>query len=361
MLTEHALKYIRAQLDSLDDQILTLISQRATLAIEVGKIKRETDKEQAFYRPEREAQILQNVIKKNPGPLTTTQVTTIFRPLLTACLNLQQPIKVAFLGPEGTYSQAAVYKHFGAETMTLSTPTIERVFREIESTNASYGVVPIENSTTGVIKPTLDALLLSPLKICGEIILPVQQHLLGLQKDLNSIERVYAHEQSLMQCQHWLDNNLPKAERIAVSSNGAAAKLAASDAHSAALASDLAAMLYHLQLIALHVTDKPQNETRFLILGEQKIAPSGNDKTSLLIASPHTPGSLFDLIKPFVDHGVNISLIESRPSHDRNWSYLFFLDIEGHQEDLPVKKALEVLAKKTIMLDILGSYPKAVI
>jgi chorismate mutase/prephenate dehydratase len=361
MLTEPALKNIRTQLDVLDDQILALINQRASLAVEVGKIKRKTGMDQVFYRPEREAQILQNVIKGNSGPLNDRQVTAIFRPLLTACLNLQQPIKVAFLGPEGTYSQAAVYKHFGLETMTFPTPSIERVFREIETNNAAYGVVPIENSTTGVINTTLDALLLSPLKICGEIILPIQQHLLGLQKDFSSIKRVYAHEQSLMQCQHWLDNHLPQVERVPVSSNGAAAKLAANDRHSAALAGDLAAVLYNLELLVPHVTDNPQNETRFLILGEQKVAPSGVDKTSLLIASPHTPGSLFELIKPFVDHGVNISLIESRPCRDRNWSYLFFLDIEGHQEDVFVKQALELLAKKTIMLNILGSYPKAVI
>lgn len=358
-MTSDNLQTIRQKIDSIDKQIQLLINERAQLAQTIGNSKREQSEDKVFYRPEREAQILQAITARNTGPLSDKQVIAIFRPILTACLSLQQPIKIAYLGPEGSYSQAAIFKHFGAETMTAPTTSIERIFREIEAENVTYGVVPIENSTTGVINVTLDALMLSPLTICGEIIIDIHHHLLSKQLKLSNIEKIYAHEQSFMQCQHWLETHMPDVEQIAVASNSAAAIIAQQEQNSAAIASELCNQLYGLNSLASNIEDKPQNKTRFLILGQQKVAPSGSDKTSLLFSTPHTPGFLLNLLEPFAKQGINISLIESRPYHSGNWSYLFFIDIEGHQDDLPVKKALDSLASKSVMLNILGSYPKA--
>lgn len=350
---------LRQQIDAIDQQILQLINQRAAIAIQVGQAKRDAGILNDFYRPEREAQILSSLLEKNPGPLSVAQTTTIFRALLTACLSLQQPLKVAYLGPAGTYSQAAVYQHFGVDTTTLPVVQISQVFREVEAEHAHYGVVPIENSTNGIVTATLDALIQASVHICGEVVINIEHHLLSKSADSNSIKRVYAHEQALAQCRHWLAQNLPSCELIAVSSNGAAAQLAATETDAAAIAGDLAAEYYQLQKIHSNIQDNPLNKTRFLIVGKQKVAPSGYDKTSLLFSTPHTPGALIDLIQPFADNGVNLSLIESRPYRSRDWSYVFFIDIDGHREDQPVKQALDCLMAKSIMLTVLGSYPKA--
>lgn len=360
MSSEQELQKLRDDIDAVDLQLQKLINQRAKLALQVGKIKRTTDKSPVFYRPEREAQVLQQIVARNKGPLKDAQIRDIFRNVLTTCLALQQPIKVACLGPEGTYSQAAVFKHFGNETSTLVVQCIERVFREIEGENADYGVVPIENSTAGIINATLDALIGSQLTICGEIILPIHLYLLSSQENGGEIKKIYGHEQAFLQCDHWLNEHYPDINTVTVSSNAAAAKMALDKPDTAAIAGDLAREFYSLKIIASHIEDNPHNATRFIILGRQKVEPCGNDKTSLLISTPHTPGSLIDLMKPFAENGVNILQIASRPYRDRRWSYLFFIDIDGHQDDLPIKKALEMLNKKSVMLHVLGSYPKSV-
>lgn len=353
------LKDLRDQLDKVDLQIQQLINQRAKLALEVGRLKKTIDKKPVFYRPEREAQILRKIAERNSGPLDQQIVLQIFRTLLTACLAMQQKIKIAFLGPIGTFSQAAVFKHFGNEIETVTTETIEEVFQQVAAHRSDYGVVPIENTITGVIQPTLNALINSMPQICGEIILPIHQNLLRPAAAKIAIKHVYGHEQSLMQCKNWLATHLPTAEKIAVSSNGAAAKLVQNSHDSAAIAGDLAAEIYSLKKIAVHIEDNAQNQTRFLIIGSQSTPPSGSDKTTLLITTPHTPGALIKLIQPFADCKVNITWIESRPYQHRTWSYLFFLDIEGHQEDKNVNKALTQLATQPVMVSILGSYPKA--
>ena len=358
MTIENQLSQIRDQIDAVDIEIQNLINQRANLALEVGSIKKSSEDKSIFYRPEREAKILENIIARNSGPLSNEQITAIFRSLLTACLTLQQPIRVAFLGPAGTYSQAAVFKHFGIETKTVSAATIERVFREAEADHADYGVVPIENSTTGIIHQTLDLLMDASLSICGEIILPIHHQLLSQENSLTNIKKVYAHEQALMQCQHWLTANLLSADIIPVSSNAMAAQMAAQENQTAAIAGEMAAKEYQIPVLVANIEDNPKNQTRFLILGQQKVGQSGNDKTSFLISTPHSPGFLFDLLKPFAEHEINISLIESRPYHHRNWAYLFFMDIEGHQDDTAVKQALNDLTQKSIQINILGSYPK---
>lgn len=354
------LNNIRQQLDDIDLNIQQLINQRAELAVEIGNIKKSI-KDSSYYRPEREAQILRKIAQRNSGPLDDRIVTQIFRTLMTACLALQQKIKVAFLGPEGTFSQSAALKHFGIDIETLPAESIEQVFHKVTSQEADYGVVPIENSTAGVIKPTLNALIDSTQQICGEIILPIHQHLLRVKSASQKVKCVYAHEQSLAQCKNWLISNLPDAEKIPVSSNGLAAKLAQQDRNSAAIAGDHAAEIYTLEKVAANIEDSIQNQTRFLVIGRQKTLASGSDKTTLLITTPHTPGALLKLIQPFAASGVNITWIESRPYQHHNWSYLFFLDIEGHHEEESVKAALQQLALQPIMLTILGSYPKAIL
>lgn len=351
---------IRKKLDDVDLQIQALLNQRATLALEVAKIKEASDPAPAYYRPEREAQILKTIAERNKGPMDSAIVVDIFRQVLTACLALQQKIKIAFLGPEGTFSHAASLKHFGKKVQTLPATSIQQVFHCVDSQQAHYGVVPIENSTTGVINTTLDALTTSPLYICGEIILPIHHYFLRRKNNKNPIKRIYSHEQSFAQCQNWLNNNFNDAEKIPVGSNATAAAMAQQDVESAAIAGAYAAEVFDLEKVQPLIEDNPHNQTRFLVIGRQKTLPSGQDKTSLLISTPHIPGALIELLKPFSDNGVNITLIESRPYQHHNWSYLFFVDIEGHQDDKPVQDALKILSGKPILLNILGSYPKAV-
>jgi chorismate mutase/prephenate dehydratase len=353
------LSEIRKQIDALDLQVLQCLNDRARLALQVARIKQNTEGDVVYYRPEREAQILRQIQDRNSGPLDDETISQVFRIILTACLALQKKINVAFLGPIGTYSHAAVLKNFGAAVQTTPVASIEEVFNSVARGEVGYGVVPIENSSTGIIKATLDILMRSALTICGEIILPVQHCLLRNVNNKTIIKRIYAHEQAFAQCQIWLAKNYPQAEKIAVISNAAAAEQATQDTEAAAIASEQAADIYGLEVSAEYIADNPQNQTRFLVIGQQKTAPSGLDKTSLLISTPHTPGTLIKLLKAFSDHDVNITLIESRPYQQQSWSYIFFIDIEGHQEDAPVKQALQTLTREPILLNILGSYPRA--
>jgi chorismate mutase/prephenate dehydratase len=361
MSVDKSLDKVRERIDQIDNDIQQLINLRAELAITVGKVKKSTDDKPVFYRPEREAEVLQKIINRNNGPLSDNQISIIFRDLMTACLYLQQPITIAFLGPEGTYTQMAVRKHFGVETKTHAEPTIGRVFREVEAEHVSYGVVPIENSTAGVINATLDSLIDSPLVICGEIILPIHHHLLCAAESSGDIKRIYAHDQALQQCGRWLDEHMARVETIAVSSNGIAAQLAVKELDAAAIAGDLAVDLYSLKRLYSNIEDNPHNETRFIILGRQKVGATGSDKTTFIIATPHKPGALYELLQTFAEYNINITQIASRPYGGRGWSYIFFLDVEGHRDDKSIKLALEKLETKSIMLNILGSYPKAVI
>lgn len=349
---------VRRQIDDIDKQIYHLISQRGNIAKQVGEIKKQHD-DPIFYRPEREAQVLRRITEDNDSVLDDHSVAQIFRDIMTACLAVQKKMTIAYLGPQGTFSQQAAEKHFGRAVTKLSSPTIDRVFREVKAGNAHYGVVPIENSTNGIVNLTLDALMESSLTICGEIEIPIHQHLLSQQPDKTQITKIYSHEQSLAQCRDWLDSSMPNVERIAVSSNGEAARLATLEPTAAAIAGDIAADTYELGKVTQNIENNPQNTTRFLIIGKQKTASSGRDKTSLLIATPHSPGSLIDLIQPFTENNINLTLIESRPYQQRNWSYLFFIDIEGHHDDDDVQKALALLGSKPIMLTVLGSYPRA--
>jgi len=354
------IKTLRGRIDALDEKIQALVSERAQLALDVAETKQRTG-ENHFYRPEREAEVLRNVIARNQGPLSNETVARLFREIMSACLALESRLRVAFLGPAGTFTQEAALKHFGHSVETVPLAAIDEVFREVESGNAQFGLVPVENSTEGVINHTLDMFMASPLKICGEVELRIHHHLLGKGIDPKGARRVLSHQQSLAQCREWLDANLPGIERAAVASNAEAARIAAAEAGTIAIAGDTAARLYGLDVLAANIEDRPDNTTRFLVTGTLEPEPSGNDKTSLLISSRNRPGALQRLLAPLARNRINMTRIESRPSHQSMWEYVFFIDIDGHAKERKVAKALAELEKEAAFLKRLGSYPKAVL
>lgn len=357
-----ALPAIRGEIDAIDRELESLINRRAKLAQTVGVSKRAAGTAE-FYRPEREAEVLRAVIDRNAGPLSNEEMVRLFREIMSACLAQQEPLKIAFLGPEGTFTQQAVLKHFGHSVRALPMAAIDEVFREVESGVADFGVVPIENSTEGTVSHTADMFLISPLKICGEVELRVHQHLLGRMESLERIERICSHQQSLAQCRGWLAENLPNVERIPVSSNAEAARRARDESGTAAIAGAAAAEVYGLDVMVPQIEDRPDNTTRFLVVGRKILAPSGRDRTTLLLSAPDTlgAGALVKLLGPFAEHGISLSRLESRPSRRKKWDYVFFLDIEGHAEDEPVAAALAKVKKVASLLKILGSYPRAVL
>jgi len=360
---QQQLEDIRQRIDALDQELQTLINERARCAQAVAHIKERsgTGGKVFFYRPEREAQVLRRILDRNAGPLSAEEMARLFREIMSACLALEQPMKIAFLGPEGTFTQAAALKHFGHSVISVPLGAIDEVFREVESGNAHYGVVPVENSTEGVVNHTLDTFMNSPLQICGEVEQRIHHHLLSREPDIDRIRRVYSHQQSLAQCREWLDAHLPRVERIDVSSNAEAARRAAvEEGGVAAIAGDLAAERYELPALVRNIEDEPDNTTRFLIIGKQSPGPSGKDKTSLLISAPNKPGALYRLLDPLFRHQISMTRIESRPSRRGMWDYVFFIDILGHAEDARVAKALGELDEVSTLLKVLGSYPMAV-
>ncbi len=359
-MSEQELEQLRRRIDELDSQLQTLISERAGLAGEVAAIKQRDGNNEDCYRPAREAEVLRAVIERNQGPLDDETLARLFREIMSACLALESPLRVAFLGPGGTFTQAAVHKHFGHAVNSVSLSAIDEVFREVESGNADYGVVPVENSTEGVVTHTLDMFSRSRLHICGEVMLPVHHCLLANSSDMAQIRRIYAHSQSLAQCREWLDSHLPAVERIAVSSNGEAARLAREEAGAGAIASRAAAEIHELEVVTENIEDEPDNTTRFLVIGRVTVPPTGQDKTSLLVSAPNRPGALHGLIEPFSRHGVSMTRIESRPSRRAQWDYVFFLDVEGHAEDQALAAALAEVETRASLLRVLGSYPAAV-
>jgi len=355
-----SLAAVRTQIDELDIKIQTLITQRAQLATLVAQAKSAQETHPVFYRPEREAEILQKVKARNQGPLTDETLIRIFRDIMSECLALQKPLKIAFLGPLGTYSQAAVEKHFGYCFESIPLQTIDEVFREVQAGTANYGVVPVENSTEGGVNQTLDCFISTPLKIIGEIELAIHHNLLSKTTALEQINKIYAHQQSFGQCRAWLDNQLPTVKRVAVNSNAEAARLAATESQAAAIASQSAADIYELSIVATRIEDNIDNTTRFAVIGAQQVPTTGKDKTSLLLSAPNQAGSLYQLLAPFAENGVNMTRIESHPSRQSIWDYVFFLDIEGHIEDSTLVKAINTVKQYTSLVKHLGSYPKAV-
>jgi chorismate mutase/prephenate dehydratase len=360
-MSESDINKIRDRIDELDETIQELINERAECAKEIARLKKAQDSDATFYRPEREAEILRTIQERNKGPLSNEEIARLFREIMSSCLALEQPLKIAYLGPEGTFTQSAVLKHFGHSVSTVTMNSVEEVFREVEAMSVNYGVVPVENSTEGIVSHTLDSFVTSPLKICGEVELRIHHHLMAKSRDQDTINRIYSHQQSLAQCREWLDSHMPNAERIAVSSNAEAARLASNDEQAAAIAGETAADLYELNILFSNIEDEPDNTTRFLVIGHQVVPPSGEDKTSLVVSAHNKPGALYQLLKPFADSDISLTRIESRPSRKGMWDYVYFIDLEGHIHDDRVTQALAKLESQSTMLKVLGSYPRAVL
>jgi len=360
------LPQLREYIDSVDRQIADLISERARCAQRVAEVKKANGSEDIiYYRPEREAQVLRSIMAHNKvteGPLSDEEMARLFREIMSACLALEDPISVAFLGPEGTFTQEAVTKHFGHSSRPVPMSAIDEVFREVEAGAVNYGVVPVENSTEGVVTHTLDNFINSGLKICGEVVLRIHQNLLisDVTKK-EGITRIYSHSQSLAQCRKWLDSNYPNAERIAVSSNANAARRIKGEWHSAAIASITAAKLYGLTSLEEKIEDMPDNSTRFLIIGEQEVPASGVDKTSIVVSMRNEPGALHSLLEPFHRLGIDLTRVETRPSRSGVWNYVFFVDFSGHETDSDVQQALQDVGRQASELKVLGSYPVGVL
>lgn len=351
---------VRKKIDGLDAQIQALISDRARLASAVRASKGELENAVDYYRPEREAQVLRAVCERNDGPIEDAELLRLFREIMSVCLAQQEPLKIAYLGPEGTFTQQAVNLHFGHSVRALGVTGIDDVFTQVESSEADFGVVPVENSNQGIVSHTLDRFVDSNLKICGEIEMAIHHNLMSQAKSLKDIERVYSHQQSLSQCKSWIRQNLPTAECIAVSSNAEAARRVRYSPDAAAISSRSAADIYGVPILFAHIEDRADNATRFLVIGRELLTPSGDDKTTLLLAGDEGPGALHSLLTPLAGHGIDMSRIESRPSNAGRWSYIFFIDVEGHAETGPLKAALDEIRGENVLARVLGSYPKAV-
>jgi chorismate mutase/prephenate dehydratase len=361
MSDSNPLLALRDQIDALDLQIMQAISDRARCAKQVAEVKKQQG-DSAYYKPEREAQVLRQIMEQNNGPLDNEEMARLFRQIMSACLALEQPVKVAFLGPEGTFTQEAALKHFGDSAISVPMAAIDEVFRDVLAGSCHYGVVPVENSTEGVISHTLDSFIDSSLKICGEVELRIHQNLLiGPNTNKDNITRVYSHAQSLAQCRQWLNSHLPNVERVAVSSNAEAAKRVQGEWNSAAIAGDMSCQLYGLEKLNDKIEDNPDNSTRFLIIGREEVPPSGDDRTSIVVSVQNKTGALHDLLEPFRRNNVDMTRLESRPSRSSKWSYVFFIDFAGHINDAPVAAVLEELSSGVADLKVLGSYPRAVL
>lgn len=359
--TGSRLRAVRERIDRVDAELLRLISERARCAQDVAEIKAESAPQSHFYRPEREAEILRRIKSDNQGPLGDEEVARLFREIMSACLALEKPLAVAYLGPEGTFTQAAALKHFGHSVRTLPFGSIGDIFREVEAGSCHFGVVPVENSTEGVVSHTLDMFMQSPLRIAGEVTLRIHHHLMSQARDLASVRLVYSHQQSLAQCRAWLDRHLPSAERVPVGSNAEAARLVAEQPEAAAVAGEAAAELYQLNLLANRIEDDPRNTSRFLIIGPEDAPPSGLDKTSMLLSCRNEAGGLYRLLTPLAEHQISMTRIESRPSRQGVWDYVFFVDLSGHRDEPTVAAALNQLKASANLFKVLGSYPEAVL
>ena len=364
------LNRLRSEIDSIDEEVLARLSRRAEIAHEIGLVKQGA----AIYRPEREAQVLRRLTDMNKGPLSNETIFRLFREIMSACLALEQPLEIAYFGPAGTFTESAAKKHFGAAPNFNPLGSIDEVFRAVESGHANYGVVPVENSTEGAVGRTLDLLMQMPLMICGEVMLRIHQNLLSKAESLAEVKTIYSHAQSLGQCHEWLNHNMPHALRVPVASNAEAARMAAADPTTCAIAGEAAGALYGLNKLAQNIEDEPNNTTRFLVVGAHDAGVSGRDKTSLACATPNKPGAVHSLLEPLARHGVSMSKFESRPSRSSRfystqgassgaglWEYIFYVDIEGHRNEPHVVQALDELRERAAFVKVLGSYPSTAV
>lgn len=352
------LKKHRDRIDAFDAKLLELLSKRGKEVQAIGRIKQKQGS--AFHIPEREALVLKRLRQLNRGPFDDRAVEGIFREILSASLALEAPLQVAYLGPEGTYTHLAAIRKFGIATQFVPQTTPRQVFEEVVNSRVNYGIVPIENSTEGVVSHTLDLFMEFTLTICGEIQMEINHNLLSKAKGLDAIKKVYAHPQGLAQCRNWLEEHLPQAKQVPTDSNSKGAILAAKEKGAAAIASDYAAKLYGLNILRKHIEDYANNFTRFLVIGKRATSPTGQDKTSIMFSTRDEPGVLFRLLKPLADQRINLTKIESRPLKKRAWEYVFFIDLDGHQESPEIRTVLGEMEKECSFFQILGSYPREV-
>ena len=350
------IKKHRDQIDLLDEQIIKILNQRASHASAIGKIK-----QGARYRPEREAQILRRIKQLNTGPLAAETLIHVYREIMSACFSMEQATRVAYLGPSGTFSEAAAIQHFGHVAAFDACASVDEALHKVEAESADYAIVPVENSSEGTVGRTLDLLVQTPLKICAEALLRVHQHILSKAGSLKSIKKIYSHPQAFAQCDRWLNQNLAKARRIPMASTAEAAHLASQEINAGAIAGELAAVRYGLKIAAKSIEDEPNNTTRFWVIGKHDAQPSGEDKTTLVLSAKNQPGALYDLLTPLAKNKINMTKLESRPAHAGIWEYMFFVDIEGHRQDKQIAEVLEQLTKNAAYINVLGSYPMAVI
>ena len=363
-----ALAPLRERIDAIDEALQKLLNERASVALEVGRIKQAAPggEPPVYYRPEREAQILHALKARNQGPLSDDDIARLFRQIISCCLSLEQPLSVAYLGPAGTYTEMAALAQFGHFAGTRPLSAIDEVFREVESGGVHFGVVPVENSTEGMVNHTLDCFMAFPrrVRICAEVELPIH-HAFIVHKDSTAppeaLAGIVSHAQSLAQCRGWLDTHCPGVERVAVASNAEAALRVSQDAEWGAIAGEMAAERYGLKVAARNIEDLPDNKTRFLVLGRQEVGPSGQDKTSLLVSTKNAPGALFRVLEPFHRHEISLTRIETRPARSGDWSYVFFIDFDGHGDEPAVRQALDEVAEVALEVRILGCYPRSVV
>ncbi len=357
-----SLESVRGRIDAIDRDLQRLLNERAECALAVARIKHAEpgDQPPVFYRPEREAQILARIKQENQGPLSDEDLARLFREIISCCLNLEQPLTIAYLGPPGTYTETAAVKQFGHFAGTRALASIDEVFREVESAGAHYGVVPVENSTEGMVNHTLDCFMDSPVLICAEVELPIH-HALLVKSAEEPISEILSHSQSLAQCRGWLDAHYPGIPRTPVNSNAEAARLVADRSGAAAIAGEVAAERYGLRILAGNIEDHPDNKTRFLVIGRQRVGPSGHDKTSILVSTRNEPGALYRVLEPFHTHGISLTRIETRPAKSGSWSYVFFIDFDGHQSEPRIQAVLDEVAEVAMEVRSLGSYPQAVV
>ncbi len=347
---------LRQRIDELDDRILEILNERARVVLEIGKAKQ--DRQAEFRVPAREQEICRRLEVANPGPFPNEALRAVYREIFSASLSLERPLHVAYLGPKATFTHQACLQHFGFSAQYLPVHSIKEVFDEVERGRAQYGVVPVENSTEGVVNYTLDMFIDSELKITAEILLEVTHHLMNRSGRRGEIRKIYSHPQAAAQCRTWLEKQMPETPILEVSSTAHAAELAAEEPAAAAIAGEMAAMLYGLEIVQRRIEDQINNFTRFLIIGAQSPPPTGNDKTSLMFSIKDRVGALYAMLQPFAEAGINLTRLDARPSRKRVWDYVFFLDLEGHAEEANVRAALDQLRQECLFLKVLGSYPR---
>lgn len=347
----------RQEIDRIDDEILRLLNERSKSVIEIGKLKKHKDAEANLHTPAREAAIIERLTQQNPGPFPSEAIRPVYREIMSASLSLEGPQKVAYLGPRATFTHMACMQQFGSSAQYVPVNSIKEVFNEVERGRANFGVVPIENTTEGVVNHTLDMFIDSNLLIYGEVLQEVSHHLMSKSGLIEEVKKIYSHPHAIAQCRNWLETNLPHVPVSEVASTARAAELCIDDPSAAAIASELAAQLYGLKVIRPRIEDNLNNFTRFLILSQKPPERTGKDKTSLMLSVKDKVGALYDLLRPFASLGLNMTKIESRPSRRKAWEYIFFVDVEGHVDEERVKKAIEEIKGRCLFMKILGSYP----